>query len=255
MRLAERILLLLSRKPGSQDYVSTNKKVDSRNGLDNLCKYIPGFMESIIGKSILDFGCGHGYQAVAMAKNGAHYVLGIDINQKFLNDGRESAKIEGLEQKVEFTDKMEKNCLGKFDIVISQNSMEHYNEPEAILGQMKAAMRKEGKIFITFGPLWFSPYGHHMDVFTKMPWVNIFFSERTLMKVRGYFRNDGATRYDEIEGGLSRMTVGRFEQVVAKSGMKIEYIKYNCIKRLNFLGKLPFIRELFINQINCILAK
>lgn len=39
-------------------------------------------------------------------------------------------------------------------------------------------------LLITFGCPWLSPYGSHMHFFTKMPWINVFFSETTVMRVR-----------------------------------------------------------------------
>ncbi|CAN5864331.1 hypothetical protein BH24ACI4_BH24ACI4_08100 [soil metagenome] len=56
--------------------------------------------------------------------------------------------------------------------------------------------------------------------FTKLPWVNVLFSERTVMQVRARFRDDGATRYEEVVMGLNRMTIARFERLIRASGMK-----------------------------------
>ncbi len=75
------------------------------------------------------------------------------------------------------------------------------------------------------------------------------------MNVRRRFRSDGALKYEEVESGLNKMTVTKFEQIILKSGLQTEYRKYNCVKGLNFLSKIPYIRELFINRITCILAK
>ena len=55
--------------------------------------------------------------------------------------------------------------------------MEHFPEPEETLKEMISALTPEGRLFITFGNPWFSPYGSHMQFFTKVPWVNILFSE------------------------------------------------------------------------------
>lgn len=120
---------------------------------------------------------------------------------------------------------------------------------------MKSALNQNGMIFITFGPPWLAPYGSHTQFFTPLPWVNILFSENTVMRVRNNFRNDGAKRYADAEGGLNKMTISGFERIIARSCMKMQYRRYDSLKRLNLLGHLPIVRELFINQVNCILRK
>jgi SAM-dependent methyltransferase len=139
---------------------------------------------------------------------------------------------------VEFTDKLEDRFKNRFDIVISQNSMEHFEDPIVIsqnsmehfedpvkiLDEMKSALNQDGKILITFAPPWFAPYGSHMHFFCKVPWINILFSERTVMKVRSNFRSDGATKYEEVESGLNKMTVTKFERIVANAKLTFEII-------------------------------
>ena len=246
---SERLLLFLSRKLGTDDYPGGKEEWDLDGALSLLCRVLPNFMSGLVGKEILDFGCGLGYQAAALARNGARYVLGIDMNEKRLEEARDLARKLGLERQVEFADRLENRCKGRFDMVISQNSMEHYPDPLKTLGEMRSALNQDGSLLITFGPPWYAPYGSHMHFFTKVPWVNIIFDEKTVMKVRAHFRSDGATRYEEVESGLNKMTVARFEQIVSESRMKVIYKKYECVKGVQILAKLPLIRELFINHV------
>jgi len=118
---------------------------------------------------------------------------------------------------------------------------------------MRLALHPAGRLLITFGPPWYAPYGSHMQYFTKVPWVNLLFNEKTVMSVRANFRRDGAKKYEEVDAGLAKMSVGRFERMVSQCGMKVHYKKYECVKGLNFLGRLPGLRELFINHVNCAL--
>ena len=255
MRLDEKILLIFSRKVHCKDYIIQNNE-HSTNALFLLSKVFPDFIHEITNKKVVDFGCGLGSQAIAMAKEGADYVLGIDTNQSAIEHCRELASDLSLDSKVEFWEGITDGNKGKFDIVVSRNSMEHFTEPESIITDMKSLLSNKGGevIFITFGPLWFSPYGSHMNFFTKIPWVNILFSEKAVMNVRSRFRSDGATKYKDVENGLNLMTVSKFERIVKKSKMEIQYCKYECVKGLNFLAKIPMVRELFINRINCVLS-
>ena len=75
------------------------------------------------------------------------------------------------------------------------------------------------------------------------------------MKVRERFRQDRATRYSEVEGGLNQMTVRRFTRIVQSSGFLLEFFQLRGIKKMDFLTRVPFFREFFTNRVNCILRK
>src|SRR5690606_31046252 len=59
----------------------TDETANSRGGIPSLGKLdkIPGFRDLIAGRCVLDFGCGRGYEVVAMALAGAARVVGLDI--------------------------------------------------------------------------------------------------------------------------------------------------------------------------------
>jgi SAM-dependent methyltransferase len=247
----ERILLHFSRDPSSSDCEAARETCNPNSALLKLCAAFPNFMTSFAGKDVLDFGCGLGYQVVALAKNNAKHVVGIESNARRLNEARNLALQAGVTDRVEFAANLEDRFRSRFDLVISQNSMEHYPDPLATLREMKTALKRQGTLLITFGPPWYAPEGSHMHFFTTLPWVNILFNERTVMRVRAHFRNDGATRYEDVESGLNKMTVAKFERIVTACGMKVRGKKYDCVKRLNALGKIPILRELFINNISC----
>ncbi len=249
MRLTERLLLSLSRTPDADPHGEGSIET----ALALLSSSFPGFEGEMAGKRILDFGCGDGFQSAAMALRGADYVLGLDTNPPTLQRARDLTARLGLSS-VEFDERLDPKHRGDFDIVISQNSMEHFPDPAAILEVMKSALKPTGKLLITFGPPWFSPCGSHMSFFTRVPWVNILFPEPVVMKVRSRYISDGATRYEDVEGGLNRMTVSKFEGLVRQCGLEVTYRRYQCVKRLDLLATLPLARELFVNHISCVLT-
>lgn len=255
MKLAEKILLLFSRKPEDTDYSIGQNEQTVDNVIITLKGIFPDILQSIQGKSILDFGCGAGHYVVSMANSGAKYVIGIENNKRVLSEAKKLSKKYNVSHKVEFKEVIEESDKNKFDMIISINSMEHFANPENVLFELKSALKPNGKLFIKFEPPWYAPYGSHTYYFTKLPWVNIIFSEKTVMNVRAHFRNDGATKYEDIEGGLNKMTVKKFEKIIAGSGMKVENKEYKGVKGFDCLCKIPFIRELFVNRISCILVK
>lgn len=253
--LGERILLALSRDPGRSDYVDGTDPWTMENALEPLRRAFPDLRELVRGRRVLDFGCGQGWQSVALAREGASFVLGLDTNTRALERGREVAARAGLDEgRVRFSDTLPPELAGGFDVVISQNSMEHFSDPQGVLDQMRRAVHADGRVLISFGPPWFAPTGSHMHFFTRVPWVHLLFAERTVMAVRGRFRSDGATRYEEVESGLNRMSIAKFERTVRASRFRRERSSYRCVKGVNLLGRIPLARELFINQVDCVLA-
>ena len=221
----------------------------STDYLKTLRENVPNFLESIYGKIICDFGCGFGNEAITMAKVGAKVIVGYDPHVRSLNQAICNAV--GIKN-VKFTDNLPDSL---FDIVISQNAMEHFPDPVETIRIMKGLLKENGYLIITFGPPWFAPYGSHMNYFIPIPWANLIFPEWLIMKWRSLYRSDGARRYEEVEMGLNKMTVKKFERIIKDSGLEITFLKKNCSWGLNFFVNIPIIRELFINHITVVLRK
>ena len=222
MRFAERLLLTLSRNKEHEDQNNLKTEWTVKQSLKILVSSFPNILDAIIGRDILDFGCGNGYQVVALALSGARSVTGIDTNPRLLSFANILADTHRVMDRVSFINRLSEKERESFDMVISQNSMEHFSQPHEIINQMKVALRPNGTILITFAPPWFSPYGAHMHFFTNVPWVHLLFAEQTVMAVRSRFRNDGATRYEDVEGGLNKMSLKAFERLIGQSGLSVK---------------------------------
>jgi SAM-dependent methyltransferase len=251
--IGERILLALSRKPGTHDYPGGTEKTNLGNALDFLCKTVPGFVDLFQGKTVLDFGCGYGFQAVAMAQRGARQVVGVDI--RLAEKAAGNAATHGCSERTAFYRTLPPELRGTFDLVLSCSSFEHFSDPAAVLEEMREAAAPGGRVVISFAELWWSPTGSHMGYFTRVPWVNVWFSERTLMAVRSRFRTDGATHFEEVAGGLNKMTLAKFERLMAASGMSEEFRRYYATKKLPLVTNIPILREFFVSAVAVILRK
>jgi SAM-dependent methyltransferase len=255
MLIGGALLKFLSRDPGVGDYKDGSTNLPHGKELATLRREFPDLPALLTGKRVVDFGCGGGRQSVSLVKEVHCYVCGIDTNPRALQNAKDLAAHSDLNEKeIEFRESVTADMYGKFDVVISQNAMEHYLDPAAVLDNMKSLIHEKGKILITFGPPWLAPYGSHMHFFCRVPWLNILFSEKAVMAVRALYRNDGAKRYEDVESGLNKMTVAKFEKIVSESGLGMTYKKYSCIKGQDWLAAIPVIRELFINQVTCVLS-
>jgi SAM-dependent methyltransferase len=253
--IGEKILSAFSRPVDAADCIPAAKdKHNLENGLDDLFDAFPSLRSEIANKNVLDYGCGPGWQSVCLARLDTKRVVGIDIGLSRIEHAREIAGRFNVAHKTEMHVGWQESLSGQFDIVISKDSFEHYQNPEIALEEMKKALRPGGKLFIVFSWPWYSPLGSHMQVFTLIPWVNLLFSEQTVMRVRSRYRSDGAIRYEDVESGLNKMTVKRFENIIRASGLCVESIFLKGFKQWHFFTKVPLLRELLTQQVGCILS-
>lgn len=250
MSIAELLLQTLSRPPGAEDFPGGTARATLDNSLDYLLKTVPDFLDIVKGRDVLDFGCGTGLQAAALALRGyVHHVVGVDLPREFLQERwRKLPAIPNLTLTTDLGD-------ATFDVVYSCSSFEHFADPVGILDLMHRHTRPGGRVIITFAEPWYSPRGSHMSFFTRIPWVNVLFPEKAVMRVRSRYRSDGARHYEEIEGGLNRMTIRRFENIVRNSGMRADRISLFAVKGLPLVTRIPVVREFLTSSASCVLTR
>jgi len=203
-------------------------------------------------KTVVDLGCGYGCSCIYMAIHGARKVVGIDIDKRrlsFMNQ-KLASEFADLIDVVEFRNASEK-VDSKFDLVLSQDAFEHYEEPEEYIKHMKSLLKEDGFIVIGFGPLWKSPYGGHINFMTKVPWAHLIFPESVIMAERKRFRpEENAKWFEQIRGGLNKMTFRRYLKIIKGSGLEFVYFKTNVSRNtlgvlFNILRNIPFFQEYF----------
>lgn len=220
---------------------------ENGNALATLERVYPQFKYQIKDLRVCDFGCGAGEQTIAMSEY-ARSVVGTDLNLTRLPELPWPHNVTFTENTNGYRD--------HFDVVISQNSMEHFADPFKTLKLMKGLLVPGGRLMITFGPPWYAPYGAHMMDYVRLPWIHMLLPEKAVMHIRNKFRpNNQVKHYDEVEGGLNKMTVKKFEQLIDSLNMPCIYRKHEGVKKADFLTKAPGLRELFTNHISVVLIK
>lgn len=174
--------------------------------------------DEIRGKVVIDFGCGSGSESIELAERGSRQVYGIDISERLLKIARQAAEQSHCQNVAFLTAPPE-----PADIIISVDAFEHFADPGAILNRMAAALQPAGRVLACFGPTWYHPRGGHL--FSVFPWAHLIFSEESLCRWRSHIRSDGARKFVEVEGGLNKMTIARFEALVDASLFEIEKLE------------------------------
>lgn len=90
-------------------------------------KVIP---KDLTGATVLDIGCNGGFYSIQMKRRGAERVLGIDVDDRYLNQGRYAARALGLEIEFEQRSVYEVAKIpGQFDFVIFMGVLYHLRYP------------------------------------------------------------------------------------------------------------------------------
>jgi SAM-dependent methyltransferase len=202
----------------------------------------------ITGKVVIDFGCGLGGTAIEMAQRGARKVIGLDIQERWLNIAREEARRLGVSDRCSFA----KTTDERADIIIALDSFEHFDDPAEVLTQMSKLLKPSGCIRAAFGPTWYHPLGGHL--FSVFPWAHLIFTEEALIRWRADFKTDGATRFGEVEGGLNQLTIRGFKRLVDDSPLRLDKFEAVPIRQLRPLAN-RFTRELTTAIVRCNLVQ
>jgi len=201
------------------------------------------------GKVVVDFGCGDGNEAVYLVGRGVARVIGVDIRESSIAESTRRAEEAGVADRCTFTTD---SANIQADAIVSLDSFEHFEDPLAILEVMHGMLRPGGFVVTGFGPVWYHPYGAHS--LSAFPWAHMVLTERALLRWRADLRDDGATRYGEISGGLNQMTVSRFERCVAQSAFEIEHLEAVPIRKLKWAHN-RLTREFTTSIVRCRLRK
>ncbi len=109
----------------------------------------PAIPEDLTGKTVLDIGCNAGFYSMEMKRRGADRVVGIDFDDKYLNQARFAAEVNGFDniefQKLSVYDVAQ---LGeKFDVVIFMGVLYHLRHPLLALDLIYDNVAKDMLIF------------------------------------------------------------------------------------------------------------
>ncbi len=95
------------------------------------------------GASVLDIGCNGGFYSIQMKQRGAGRVLGIDVDDRYLNQGRFAAQTLGLDIEFEKRSVYDVDAIeGQFDYVFFMGVFYHLRYPLFALDKVIKKVRK-----------------------------------------------------------------------------------------------------------------
>ncbi len=276
MSIGEHLLIWLSRRVDSpmrlRDIELGSSDVESE---DYNRKYVisqfnthvkNGALVSVYGKDVLEIGCGHGGLCYFYKAAGAKRVVGIDINQENLQFAKEMKIPEEkyIDKKCDIEFLVEDGTKTSFDnnlfdIIFCNSTFEHFMYPEKILKEAYRLLKTDGILVVNPFSSIYSKYGSHVKYGVTIPWSNIFFSEKTIIKalvslakedpsLKKIYPNlsSKAKRLRDIRrhGDLNDITYKKFRSMATKTGFKISYFKIHSSGYIGIIAKkLPLIKN------------
>jgi SAM-dependent methyltransferase len=204
----------------------------------------PTIWDEIRGKTVIDFGCGPGIEAVEMAEHGAQRVIGLDLRQLWLDRAAEHARERRVDDRCTFTTTWDGET--RADVILSLDAFEHFEDPASILDIFRQILKPDGSVIVSFGPTWYHPYGGHL--YSIFPWAHLLFTERALVAWRGTLPGK-TTAASFMETGINQMTIRRFERLIAASPFEFATFEAVPIRKLRRVQ--PLAREFTTSIVRC----
>ncbi|MEM6964512.1 MAG: class I SAM-dependent methyltransferase [Bacteroidota bacterium] len=226
--------------------------------------YIEKHMKINASTRVLEIGCGEGGNLEPFLDIGCQ-VVGIDLNRGKIEKGRTYFNSHEKKDNIQFIlkdiYKINTEEVGKFDLIIMRDVIEHIHDQEKFMGYVKVFLKDSGKIFFGFPP-WQMPFGGHQQVCknklaSKLPYYHLLPTSvyAGMLKMFG----EPQSRIDNLlevkETGIS---IERFESILRKENYVIDEktpflinpnyeTKFNLTprKQLTIIAALPYVRNFF----------
>lgn len=275
MVIAENILYFLAKRLYNTEIALTDEMKDSLTDMESygehrsdLFDQIKASMDkydvSVEGLRVVDFGCNDGSVTSNYLELGASHVTGLDVDAEAIERAKQVYTDERLDFKLSAVDSipLEDNSV---DVLISDSVFEHVSDPERIFSEIHRVLAPGGMVLTgTWG--WWHPFAPHLWSTMPVPWVQVFFSEKTILKVcRRVYLSDWykPNMHDFDEQGeripdkytheristdyINKYLIKDFERAIDEAGLKSTTYpvpfgsKYASWTRI-FLG-IPYVRE------------
>lgn len=170
---------------GNKKWYSINRR--SRRVVTNFLR------DECNSRVVLDYCCGNGSFALAIAEFGASKVIGIDISEKSITNAKMAANERGVTQKAEFQVMDAENMSfddNSFDIICCIGVL-HHLDIEKAYSELARVLKPDGKILAN-EPLAYNPLIHlyrKMTPYMRTPWeVEHILKKRDIDKANAFFR-------------------------------------------------------------------
>lgn len=223
---------------------------------------------------ILEIGCGEGGNLIPFLDRGCK-TIGVDIDERKLKHARrllgEFLATERAELWKEDIYDLDESRIGRFDVIVLRDVIEHIEDQERFLAHMKRFLAPEGLVFFGFPP-WRMPFGGHQQIcesrfLSHFPYFHLL-PGRIYRGILKLFSEDEETIEELLGIKRTGISIKRFERIVRKNRYTISkktlYLlnpnyetKFGLKPReqLSLIKSLPILRDFVTTCYYCLVQK
>jgi cyclopropane fatty-acyl-phospholipid synthase-like methyltransferase len=204
---------------------------------------VPRILEEWVGKlrpsagwSVLDFGCGEGITALALALKHDARVVGVDIMpdpERCLPVARAQLGLNALPANLHLARVLPGSLHDdddRFDFVYSWSVFEHVDRRvlPGVLSRIRSCLRPDGLFFVQIAPLYYSAEGSHLFHKLPEPWAHLLRQHNELHDELAATTRDDAELRElwSTYRTLNRITAEELVDLVSASGFEIVRTHY-----------------------------
>ncbi len=221
------------------------------------------------GDMVSEIGCAEGGVLHAFIDAGAKGALGTDISETRLETGKVISDIINLKTEYKYHDIINEEPYDEwkqaYDLVLLRDVIEHLDDTEQALANIKKIIRPGGRLFVTFPP-YNSPFGGHqqtlMNFWGKLPYIHLLPKPIFYKMIASGRKNDigEVKRLHNI-----RMSAKKFMDAAGETGYTIERQDYYLLRpvfkmkfglpsiKITPISGLPLVKNFFSLEASYIL--
>lgn len=192
-------------------------------------QFIIPYLESkkvpIADAAVIEIGCAEGGNLCAMAEVGARELVGTDIAEPRLDNARIIADLLGEKITYSSHDVIYqppfRDWLEHFDLALLRDVIEHLDDAEVALRNIRQVLKPNGVLYVTFPP-YYSPFGGHQQTLvnwaSKVPFMHLL-PERVFERMIASGREADKVEVRRLR--RIRMTTTKFRRAAQNAGYSI----------------------------------
>lgn len=265
---------------------SIYKKIVESDELSDIIKYYWGYQyrlgEEVLvpylkklkafeqGISVSEVGSAEGGVLAAFVVAGAKDALGTDIVQSRLDTGSFISKLANLPITYVYhdivNDTIPDEWLGAYDLILLRDVIEHLDDAEVAMTNIRKMLKPGGYLFVTFPP-YHSPFGGHQhtvaNIWGKLPYIHLLPDFLFHGLIASGRKNDicEVKRLQKI-----RLTPKKFVNAAIKAGYEVAHEDFYLLRpvykmkfglpalKLTPISFIPFVKSLLSLE-GCYLLK